>query len=247
MTRLGYKLGVVVRTEMRKLLTIVAILVLSTGFAAGVASADTVTYTVTGTFSADPVLPSTSLSNPGDSFTLTFSVPSDVLGPNPLPSGMSGDIPVTFTYTDLTTSLVLTQTCTPTAAAACLNFFTPNQGGLFSIMFTDASGNLFMFELLGAGCFMTPVPANCGGYTDGMPPSLITGGPFTIDDTLSVLGEESPSCVSPIGSFCADDISGTVTATSSAAVPEPSSLLLLGSGLLALGGFARKRVSTFFN
>ena len=235
---------------MRKLLTIVAILVLSIGFAARIASADTVTYTVTGTFSADPVLPSTSLSNPGDAFTLTFSVPSDALGPNSLPNGISGNIPVTFTYTDLTTpSLSLTQTCTPTAVASCLNFFTPNLGGLFSIMFTDSSGNLFMFELVGAGCFTTPVPSNCGGYTDGTPPSLITGGPFTIDDTMSVLGEESPSCpfVNPVGNVCADDISGTVTATSSAAVPEPSSLLLLGSGFLALAGFARKRVITLLN
>jgi hypothetical protein len=103
-----------------------------------------------------------------------------------------------------------------------------------------------MFELLGAGCFTMPVAANCGGFTDGTPPTLITGGPFTIDDTMSVLGEMSPSCVSPFGPFCADDISGTVTATPSAAVPEPSSLLLLGSGFLALGGFARKRVTTLF-
>jgi|HubBroStandDraft_6_1064221.scaffolds.fasta_scaffold24857_4 hypothetical protein len=233
---------------MRKLLTMVAILVSSTGFAARIASADTVTYTVTGTFSADPIFSSTSLSNPGDNFTLTFSVPSDVLGSNPLPSGMSDDIGVTFTYTDLTTpSLSLSQTCTPTAAASCLNFFTPAQGGLFGLQFTDSSGNLFMFELLGAGCFTMPVAANCGGFTDGTPPTLITGGPFTIDDTMSVLGEMSPSCVSPFGPFCADDISGTVTATPSAAVPEPSSLLLLGSGFLALGGFARKRVTTLFN
>ncbi|MFY9729831.1 MAG: PEP-CTERM sorting domain-containing protein [Candidatus Acidiferrales bacterium] len=236
---------------MRKLFTIVAILGLATGLAALTARADgtTVTYVVDGTFSADPIFSSTSLSNPGDSFTLTFSVPSDILGPNPLPSGVSDNIGVTFTYTDLTTpSLSLSQTCTPTAAASCLNFFTPNQGGLFGLQFTDSSGNLFMFELVGAGCFTMPVAANCGGYTnDTMPPSLITGGPFTIDDTLSVLGEESPSCVSPLGPFCADDISGTVTATPSAAVPEPSSLLLLGSGFLALGGFARKRLIARFN
>ena len=236
---------------MRKLFTIVAILGLATGLAALTARADgtTVTYVVDGTFSADPVLPSTSLSNPGDHFTLTFSVPADVLGPNPLPGGMSDDIGVSFTYTDLTTpSLSLSQTCTPTAAASCLNFFTPAQGGLFALQFTDSSGNVFMFDLFGLGCFIMPVAANCGGFTnDTTPPSLITGGPFTIDETMSVLGEESPSCSSDIGPFCADDISGTVTATPSAAVPEPSSLLLLGSGFLALGGFARKRLIARFN
>lgn len=236
---------------MRKLITTLALLGLSTGFAALTASADTttVTYLVTGTFSADSLFPSTSLSNPGDNFTLTFSVPSDVLGPNPLSSGMSDNIGVAFTYTDLTTpSLSLSQTCTPSAAASCLNFFTPSLGGLFGLQFTDSSGNLFMFELFGAGCFVTPTPSACGGYSnDTMPPSLITGGPFTIDDTMSVLGEVSPSCSSPIGPFCADDISGTVTATPSAAVPEPSSLLLLGSGFLALGGFARKRLIARFS
>jgi len=40
---------------------------------------------------------------------------------------------------------------------------------------------------------------------------------------------------------------GAVNGTSSVAAPEPSSLLLLGSGFLALGGFARKRVTTLFN
>jgi hypothetical protein len=40
---------------------------------------------------------------------------------------------------------------------------------------------------------------------------------------------------------------GTVNGTPSVAAPEPSSLLLLGSGFLALGGFARKRLVTLFN
>jgi hypothetical protein len=41
-------------------------------------------------------------------------------------------------------------------------------------------------------------------------------------------------------------IDGKVTATPTG-VPEPSSLLLLGSGFLALGGFARKRLVARFN
>jgi hypothetical protein len=43
-----------------------------------------------------------------------------------------------------------------------------------------------------------------------------------------------------------DSVSGTVTATA-VSTPEPSSLLLLGSGFLALGGFARKRLIARFN
>jgi len=40
---------------------------------------------------------------------------------------------------------------------------------------------------------------------------------------------------------------GSVTGTSAVSTPEPSSLLLLGGGFLALGGFARRRLSARFN
>jgi hypothetical protein len=239
--------------EMRKLITILALLGLATGFTALTASADTVTYMVKGTFSADPILPSTSQSNVGDMFTLSFSVDSGALGTSavscPPNLCMSQDItPVSFVYTDITTpSLSLDGTCAPMAPCGTVNFFTPGNGGLFMLVFSDSAGNTFTFELVAEGCFISTLPAQCGGFTNETPPTLITGGPFTIDDTLSALGEASPSCVSIVGPFCADDISGTVTATSSTAVPEPSSLLLLGSGFLALGGFARKRLVTLFN
>ncbi len=230
---------------MRKLLTILGLLGLSTGFVALTARADTVAYTVDGTFSAIPGFSSSALSNPGDMFTLTFSVPSGVLGTTPIGSGMTPGSPVTFDF--ITPSLSLTETCnTPTSLVPCLSFFTPTNGGLFSITFTGPNGNIFMFELNALGCFGSgsASAATCGGFTDGTPPTLNTGGPFTIDNTgFSFLGEFTPGGA-PVGG---DDISGTVTATSSTAVPEPSSLLLLGSGFLALGGFARKRVITLFN
>ena len=235
---------------MRKLITILALLGLAAGFTALTASADTttVTYTVDGTFSASPPFSTTAIANPGDSFTLTLSVPSDALGPDPLPTGMSGNIGTTFTFTNLTDpSLSLSQTCAPTVLAPCLNFFTPAQGGLFSLEFTGPGGDIFEFELLGAGCITSPMPtpADCGGYTDGTPPTLITGGPFTLDDSFSTFAELTPDGLDIVG---ANGVSGTATATpSTTPLPEPSSLLLLGSGFLALGGFARKRLVTLFN
>ena len=225
---------------MRKLLTILTLLGLSIGFAALSASADTtVAYSVDGTFSAMPPFSSTSLSNAGDSFSLTFSVDSGVLGTSPINNTMSPNVPVTFTYTDITTpGLSLT------GASGILNFFTADNGGLFGLVFTGADGNTFMFELFGEGCFDSPLPPTCvGGFTDGTPPVLTTGGPFGIDPS-SFFGEFD-AAGDPLG---VDLISGSVTATpSTATVPEPSSLLLLGSGFLALGGFARKRLVTLFS
>ena len=231
---------------MRKLLTILAILGLSISFTALTARADTtVDYTVNGTFGSVTGFPSTSLSNAGDSFTLTFDVSSTALGPNPIGSGMSpGITPVAFVYTDITTpGLSVDGTCAPMAPCGTVNFFTASDGGLFSLSFTGSNGNLFMFELVGEGCFTSPLPATCvGGFTDGTPPTLTTGGPFGID-TSSFFGEFSPIDDSGLG---ANSVSGTVTAAA-VSTPEPSSLLLLGGGFLALGGIARRRLIARFN
>jgi hypothetical protein len=83
---------------MRKLFTVLAVLGLSTGLTAVTASADStvVSYVVDGTFSAIPMFPSSALSNPGDVFTLTFSVPSDVLGTSHIGTQMTPGSPVTL-------------------------------------------------------------------------------------------------------------------------------------------------------
>ncbi len=77
------------------------------------------------------------------------------------------------------------------------------------------------------------------GFNVGPPLTLNTGGPFVIspgDDIGdgSLLGDFTSGTANSI-------TSGSVT-TSTSNVPEPSSILLLGSGFLALGAFARKRL-----
>jgi hypothetical protein len=219
---------------MRKLLTIMAILGLSIGFCALAASADTVSYTVSGTYATGAPFTSTMLSNPGDSFTFTFSVDSALLGPGPIGGNMTGDLgPITFNYTD---SLGGTIIHSLTGQTGFVNFADLTALGLFDLDFTFG-GDAFILQLMG------PDP----GFIDGTPPTLNTGS-FTITP-----GGTGPNA--GLGSLFGDGTtadfaaiaSGTVDATPVSAVPEPSSLLLLGSGFLALGGFARKRVSMLFN
>jgi len=219
---------------MRKLLTIMAILGLSISFCALAASADTVSYTVSGTYATGAPFTSTLLSNPGDSFTFTFSFDSALLGPGPIGKDMTGDLgPIPFSYTD---SLGGTIVHSLTGQAGFVNFADLTALGLFDLDFTF-NGDLFVLQLMG------PDP----GFIDGVPPTLNTGS-FTITPggTGPDAGLGSLFGDADTGDFAAI-ASGTVVATPVSTVPEPSSLLLLGSGFLALGVFARKRVITLFN
>jgi hypothetical protein len=211
---------------MRKALTIMALLALAASFGAQIARADgPVDYVVTGTLATGDPFTSTTLANPGDSFSFTFSVDPALLGPGPIGADATGDIPITFDYTDTTTNLSLT------GQAGTVTFFDENEGGLFDLDFVFG-GDLFILQLFGPD----------SGFIDGTPPALNTG---TFVISPGGTGENAG-----FGSLFGDGntadfaaiASGTVQATPTAAVPEPSSLLLLGSGFLMLGSFARKRL-----
>ena len=221
---------------MRKLLTVVAILGLSVGFTALTASADTtVDYTVNGTFGSLTGVPSTSISNAGDSFTITFSVDQALLVPGLGTPGMTAAIPITFDYTDFVGSTI---NFSLTNQAGMVTFFNQFNEGLFQLeFFPPPSGDDFFLNLIG----LNPNPD-----TDPLLASFlgspINTGPFSITsgDAMgdpSFLAEDDTAANFVTGS-------GTATAVST---PEPSSLLLLGSGFLALGGFARKRLIARFN
>jgi hypothetical protein len=230
---------------MRRLFTIVAFLGLPISFCALAASAGTVDYTVVGTYATGAPFTSTLLSNPGDSFTFTFSFDSALLGPGPIPGDFTGDIPIPggFNYTD---SFGGTTIHSLTGQAGSVNFVDTSAGGLFDLDFSFG-GDAFTLMLCSTGSTFDCLDGTDPGFIDGTPPALNTG-MFTIEPggTGANAGFGSIFADDDTGDFAAI-ASGTVTATPVSAVPEPSSLLLLGSGFLALGGFARKRVTTLFN
>jgi hypothetical protein len=209
---------------MRKAIWILTLLALGFGLSAGTALADgVVDYTVSGTYATGAGMSSTALSNPGDSFTFTFSFDPAALGPGPL-GDQTGELPITFDYTDF---LGNTTIHTLTGQAGFVNFADENQFGLFDIDFVSG-GDSFSLQLMG------PDP----GFINGTPPTLNTGnfvitrgGTGTDAGLGSLFGDQNTNNFAAVAS-------GTVTA----AVPEPSSLLLLGSGFVALGSFARKRL-----
>jgi PEP-CTERM motif len=214
---------------MRKLLTILAILGLSISFTALTARADTtVDYTVNGTFGLVTGFPSTSLSNAGDSFTITFSVDQALLVSGGA-AGVSAPIPVSFDYTDFLGNMT---NFSLTNQAGTVTFFDESNGGLFQLEFFPAGGDDFLLSLSGLGL----MPGAFLGSNMNTGTFLITPGDAT--GAGSSLGDFTNLAV--------DSVSGTVTATA-VSTPEPSSLLLLGSGFLALGGFARKRLIARFN
>jgi PEP-CTERM motif len=212
---------------MRKLFRILAILGLAVGVSALSARADSVTYKVTSTYASD--VPTTTVSAPGVTFTLVFTVPLTITG-DFSPTGTNGFVDLPPPPVDVTFSAPgLTGFTAP--ATIFFNPVSGGGGGLFSLTFP---GNDFDWEFMGPQMFSLNSTETVATFLPG---------PFTV-----MGGTGFPS---PTGSFFFDtatlaggDLTGGSVGT---VVPEPSSLLLLGSGFLALGGFARKRLIARFN
>jgi hypothetical protein len=220
---------------MRKLLTILAILGSAVGISALSARADGVTYTVTSTYASDT---STSpVSAPGASFTFEFTVPSPCSSSSTPacsiePGGVNfiNNIDVTFS----------SPTLTGFSSLASLTF-NPNPDGFYPGLFdleAFPNGGDFEWVFVGDQIFNPGGTGACSGqmgmFCTGFFP--ITGG---TDFSASLFFDLND------GTVAGDLTGGSVTGTS-AVTPEPSSLLLLGSGFLALG-FARKRLIARFN
>jgi PEP-CTERM motif len=220
---------------MRKLLTILAILGLAVGISALSARADGVTYTVTSAYASDTS--TTAVSAPGATFTFIFTVPSSCPPPASTCSVNAGFVDVTGV--DVTFSSSTLPGFTALGTVSFVPSTIGSMGGLFGLTFPGV--NTFDWEFMGPQIFsLDPT---------GTVATFLTG-------SFGITG--STGFPSPSGSFFADlsdptfttggDLTGgSVTGSSSVSTPEPSSLLLLGSGFLAFGGFAWRRRVALFN
>jgi PEP-CTERM motif len=220
---------------MRKLFTILAILGLAVGISALSARADGVTYTVTSTYASD--VPISPVSAPDASFTFVFTVPSPCTSSTPACFLTPGAV----NFTDNIGVTFSSPTLTGFSSLASLTF-NPNPDGFYPGLFdleAFPNGGDFEWVFVGDQIFNPGGTGACSGqmgmFCTGFFP--ITGG---TDFSASLFFDLND------GTVAGDLTGGSVTGTS-AVTPEPSSLLLLGSGFLALGGFARRRLVARFN
>lgn len=216
---------------MRKAILILAIYSLAVAFGVSQASADGVSFDVTGTYStvAGNASSSTPISNPGDAFSFTFTVDPTTLQGVTASSPLSINTPnnVAITYNDTTAGITDDVTGTITLESS-------SQGGLLDIDF-----------MLGSDPFtlLLSSPTNQQLYTITTVAGVSTA---TIDIGSFQILDDAGNCIS---SFLAQDVtactsvgSGTVTTSSVAPTPEPSAILLFGTGLMGLLAFGRRKL-----
>jgi hypothetical protein len=202
---------------MRRLFTILALLGMAVGFSAQGARAD-----LTG-----PANLQFFDSNLGGLFSLTFP------GVNNFDGEFFGPQMFSLNSTD-TVATFLTG---PFAITGGTGFPSP-MGSFFFNVDTLAGG-----DITGGSVSGTEGPSGVTytlTFTTDVPINSVLGSDPTLMFTVPLSA--------PFGNTAADSVVlSSVDVTSPVPTPEPSSLLLLGSGFLALSGFARKRLIAHFN
>ena len=132
---------------------------------------------------------------------------------------------------------------TGNASASGLNGFTGMQAPSLSSNFTFSDGDLgnvpagFNSVVLDFGFITGPNFAG-GSVNDGLLPSESAS--FVVSGAAFTGFTESQICNAIFVRFQNVPVAGSDVGTSST-IPEPSSIMLLGSALLGLGGYARRR------
>ena len=156
--------------------------------------------------------PTTLLTAPGSTFSFSFSVP--------LPVTLSGSDSESFTT--IVPLVYSFGASTVTVPGTAVIFFTSSLSGGFDITFT-LNGNSYLWEFFGANQFFTGPTSN---------PGLLTGSFFYGGTSFGLNNSSGDLVTGP----------GTIVASTPTAVPEPSSLTLLGTGIVVITGAIRRKL-----